>query len=78
MRSKVILGLILSVFGVAFAIGCASAQPHMRSALDHLLAARSELEAATPSKGGHRERAIELVNGAIEHVQAGIEFARYR
>jgi len=29
-----------------------------------------------PNKGGHRERAIELVDQAINEVNAGIEFAR--
>jgi hypothetical protein len=31
--------------------------------------------AATPNKGGHRERAVELVRQAMWQVQAGINFA---
>jgi hypothetical protein len=37
--------------------------------------ARAELEAAVPNKGGHRERAIELVDKAIVQVREGIAFA---
>ena len=53
-----------------------AAQPHMNSALAHLRNARHELDAATADKGGHRERAIGIVNRAIEQVQAGIEYSR--
>jgi hypothetical protein len=48
-------------------------QPHMQSALDHLRAARAELQAATMNKAGHRLRAIGLVNDAIAQVQMGID-----
>lgn len=63
---------------VLFAIGCASGQPHMQAALDHLNAAKSELQAATSDKGGHRVKAIELVNDAIVQVERGMEFAAGR
>ena len=52
-------------------------QPHMRAALASLQVAQSELQQAVPDKGGHRVRALELVNQAIVEVQAGIEFAEY-
>lgn len=61
----------------AFALGCVSSeggQPNMRAALDHLRAARAELAQAAPRKGGHRDRAIALVDRAIAQVQRGIEF----
>jgi hypothetical protein len=48
-------------------------QPHMRSALDDLRAAKGELQAAMANKGGHRIRAIGLVNDAIAQVQMGID-----
>ena len=53
----------------------AERQPHMHAALEHLRAARQSLERAEPDKGGHRVKAIELVNGAIGHVEAGIAYA---
>jgi hypothetical protein len=48
-------------------------QPHMRAALDALRDARSELNAASADKGGHRGRALDLVNAAIDEVQKGID-----
>jgi len=67
----------VAAFGAAFAIGCASGggQPHMAVALDELRAARAELQTATADKGGHRVRAIELVDDAIEQVRRGIGYA---
>jgi len=51
-------------------------EPHMSAAMGHLREARAELEKSTPNKGGHRERAIALVNQAIDETRAGIDFAR--
>jgi hypothetical protein len=64
----------------AFALGCGltmatAYQPHMQNALAALQNARSELVAAEPNKGGHRERALDLVDRAIDQVQQGIAFA---
>ncbi len=75
----VALTLLLSgVFLVSFLVGCASGQPHMRSALDHLFAAKGELQTATSDKGGHRVRAIELIDEAVGEVERGMEHARNR
>jgi hypothetical protein len=35
----------------------------------------ASLQAATPNKGGHRERAMRLIERAMGEVQAGIDFA---
>ena len=43
----------------------------MAAALGHLQEAKAALEKATPNKGGHREKAMQLVNQAIEQVRAG-------
>lgn len=51
-------------------------QPHMQAALDKLQEARSNLEAATDDKGGHRVKALEHVNKAIDEVKQGIEYDR--
>ena len=60
-----------------FAAGRVSAaQPHMTSALEHLRIARAELEKAVADKGGHRAKAIGLVEDAIAEVKAGIESAK--
>jgi hypothetical protein len=50
-------------------------QPHMRAALDALRNAKRHLELAEADKGGHRARAVELVNGAITETEAGIAYA---
>jgi hypothetical protein len=74
--------IFATLFLVAILIGgfvagrAHAAQPHMRAALNHLRNARSELNAATADKGGHREAAIRIVNDAIREVEAGIEYAR--
>ena len=48
-------------------------QPHMQRALDLLHDAKSNLEAATSDKGGHRAKAIGYVNNAIDEVKKGID-----
>jgi hypothetical protein len=50
-------------------------QGNMERALSALEAAMQSLQAATPNKGGHRERAMRLVEHAMGEVQAGIDFA---
>ncbi|WP_342642621.1 hypothetical protein [Rhodoligotrophos ferricapiens] len=67
---------ILSVLGIQQVMQPAVAnQPFMESALADLQDARGNLVSAEPNKGGHRERAIELVDRAIAEVEAGIAFA---
>lgn len=66
---------LLVVLATGFLAGRASAdQPHMQAALEHLRAAKVELEAATPDKGGHRAKAIVLTSDAIVQVEKGIEY----
>ena len=48
----------------------------MSAAMDALRTARQELVASTPNKGGHREKAIQLVNQAIEETRLGMASAR--
>lgn len=70
---RALLGsMIAASMGIGYAIG---AQPHMNESIALLQSARGELQAATPNKGGHRERAIGLIDQAIGEVRAGIAFA---
>jgi hypothetical protein len=73
-RDRFVKGIvILAVAGGAFAAGLAyAAQPHMEAALNALFTAQSELKVAEHNKGGHRVKALDLVNSAIAQVQAGI------
>jgi len=49
----------------------AEQEPHMSAALGHLQEARAELEKAASNKGGHKEKALQLVDQAIQQVKAG-------
>jgi hypothetical protein len=53
-----------------------AAQTHMAAARNHLRSARQELQQAMTDKGGHREKAIGIVDRAIGEVDAGMEYAR--
>lgn len=79
MKRTVKTGIGAAALGVTLATGvligqALAYQEHMHAALDALRTARSELQASTPNKGGHRERAINLVDRAIEQTQAGIDY----
>jgi len=78
VRKHTALALIVTaLLGGAFAAGRAWAdQPHMRTALKDLEAAKQALETAANDKGGHRVKALEFVNSAIAEVREGIEFDR--
>lgn len=47
-------------------------QPHMQRALEALRSAKNNLQRATSDKGGHRVKALEYVNAAIDEVNRGI------
>lgn len=50
------------------------AQPQMEGAIEHLREAKRNLELASHDKGGHRAKALELTNRAIQEVEAGIRY----
>ncbi|MBV5271613.1 MAG: hypothetical protein JZU55_19055 [Afipia sp.] len=66
-------GVAITAAGIGYALG---AQPHMAETIALLQNARAELAAATPNKGGHREKALGLIDAAITEVRAGIVFAQ--
>lgn len=78
-RSRLVVAFMLcAVLVSGFLLGRASAdQPHMQAALESLKIARTELDKADPDKGGHRVRALKLVNEAIEQVEHGIGYDRH-
>jgi hypothetical protein len=70
---RLLLGATIAAsVSIGYAIG---AQPHMAESITLLQSARAELAAATPNKGGHRERGLVLIDQAIAEVRAGIAFA---
>ncbi len=52
----------------------ADRQPKMRDALGHLERALVSLKNASADKGGHRVKAIDLTEQALNEVREGIQF----
>jgi len=75
VRHMIAVVCIALAAGFGFGLAAAEMQPHMRAALRSLEGAKVQLERAAPDKGGHRVKAIQLVNDAITEVQAGITAA---
>jgi hypothetical protein len=73
LRGVLLGAAIAAGMGIGYAIG---AQPHMNESIALLQSARGELQAATPNKGGHRERALGLIDQPIGEVRAGIAVCR--
>ncbi|WP_291611764.1 hypothetical protein [Bradyrhizobium sp.] len=74
-RQSVLAAVLTATATLSLATAAnAENQPHMRAALASLQNARAQLQTATPDKGGHRVKAIDLVNAAIAEVQRGIAF----
>ena len=76
-RSVVKTILPAAALATAFSARAEAAdQPQMQAALSSLRAAKRHLDKATTDKGGHRARALELVNQAIDEVEKGIRYDR--
>ena len=74
---KRIGGILIVVFGLIAVVHAAPPdQPFMEAARADLNKAKTELNLATRDKGGHRAKAVTLVNQAIGQVNAGIQYAR--
>ena len=72
-NAALLLGLSIGFGAVTSAW---AVQEHMVDALQSLQTAKSQLEKASHNKGGHREKALELVDQAIVQVKEGIEYAK--
>ena len=53
----------------------AAEQKRMDAAIQYLKEARKELSQANPNKGGHRRKAMELIDQAIQQVENGKRYA---
>jgi len=60
-----------TIFGAA-TVATVPDQPHMQAALNNLMSAQANLQAATSDKGGHRAKALDYVAKAISEVNKGI------
>jgi hypothetical protein len=74
MKKLLLVAVVSAVVGGFATQAFAEVQPNMRKALTSLEEAKKHLENATADKGGHRVKAMELVNAAIAETRAGIEF----
>ena len=72
--TKLTIIALMAIF--VFNLTARADQPHMRRALEHLRAARAELESAEHNKGGWRIRAIENTNRAIAETERGMAVGR--
>ena len=83
MKSRRELGLLATggaiaaalVAGAKPALAQPERQPNMARARDALGSALELLRTAADDKGGHRAKAMELVQSAIAEVDAGMHFA---
>ena len=79
MRTKILSSTatlaIASVLALApVSVAQQQQQPEMQSALEHLRQAEQDLQRGSHDKGGHRVKAMELINQAEGEVQAGIAY----
>lgn len=76
-HSRIRLVVVAAIFAAGLVAGRVTAdQPRMQAALDSLRTAERELQAADNDKGGHRQKAMDLVRKAIEQVEKGIQYDR--
>jgi predicted phage gp36 major capsid-like protein len=77
-RRTVLSAFALSItLATGFVAGKVSAeQPQMSAALTSLRDAKQHLQNATADKGGHRNKALDLVNKAINQVELGMRYDR--
>jgi hypothetical protein len=76
-RRSYVRSLLAAIGAGSFFVKAANAdQPAMQNALNHLQQAKKLLERADTDKGGHRKKALEHTNQAINEVQMGIKFDR--
>lgn len=75
MKYKAVFVVVL-LLGAATAAAAVPDQRFMQAARADLQSAKRELQRATANKGGHRAKAVSLVNQAIAQVNAGIAYDR--
>lgn len=75
-KRNLLVILLTAVISLSFVLPVSADQPRMRAAREDLEKAMKSLRKATPDKGGHREKAMDLASRAIAAVNRGIEFDR--
>jgi hypothetical protein len=82
-RREILIPMAAATAGTALLVlaptqAAAEMQPQMQAARRNLLEARQHLARATADKGGHRVRAMRLIDQALSEVDAGIRFDNRR
>ncbi len=77
MKKNFCRSLFLILFVAVLVSATSFDQPNMESARANLQKAKGELQVAKQNKGGHRAKALNLVNKAIAEVNKGIQFDRH-
>jgi hypothetical protein len=75
-KRNLLVILMTAVISLSFVLPVRADQPRMRAARGDLDNAMQSLRRASADKGGHRERAMDLVSKAITAVNNGIEYDR--
>ena len=68
--------VVVAVFAAMNATLMKADQPRMQRAIELLRQARAEIQAASPTKGGHRTTAVEHINRAIDQLEKGMTYDR--
>ena len=76
MKRNITLALLSLLCVFALVRATPPDQPNMESARANLQNAKANLISAEHNKGGHRQKALNLVNQALAEVNKGINFAR--
>ncbi|MCF3933583.1 hypothetical protein L1787_09185 [Acuticoccus sp. M5D2P5] len=74
-RRTAMVGTAAAIGTIAVAGEAVAKQSHMEAAIVNLQKAKEQLQAAAANKGGHRTKAIGLIDQAISEVRQGIRFA---
>jgi hypothetical protein len=76
LKRKSVFALLSLLIACALVKATPPDQPNMESARSNLQSAKANLLTAEHNKGGHRAKALNLVNQAIAEVNKGIAFSR--
>ncbi len=74
MKMLVLCAVVVAMYSLPSPAFAEEKQPHMQAALHHLEEAKRELQEAEHDKGGHRAKALQLTDEAINQVKAGIQY----
>jgi uncharacterized membrane-anchored protein YhcB (DUF1043 family) len=76
------IGLVIGIFLIGLTFGIVSSawtaerHPHIRAAQRDLASAKSHLQRAARDFGGHRARAVGLIDQAQDELRQALEFDR--